>query len=745
MVKSPNIFRRGLDWFRSRLDPVDLDINMAANEKMKRRSIIPGAGIGRSPWEITGWAGTLPDDEKNERLRIIYTREAATHKIINEKAFDIFRAEYHLEGDKTVIEAIEQFRLDTMFDEKLLISVICAMWQGNGYLERLFSNDAGTIEDPPPPNSRILGYRVIDPTNCRPVVDTDMRSDTYDEVLFYKMPFRGTNRPALKAHTDRILHVVLNHDPMAEDHLGKSEIEAIYDAALNKRTVDVDMVQILHRKSCMLYHMRFKGAQEADLKAYQTQFGNMTNQTNLCSDENLEIREVGGSGAIASIEGLIRYYEDQICYGLGYPVSLFRGEGAGTISTSDTNMLAYHDRIKGYQYNLQKIIEKEFDIVLNGYDIRSVELQSTFDYTLNWGTLGGKDSQRDANIRLAESTAFLNMRNGGLDVKAALALIGWDQDLEDMGMAPEDMTYGDAGLYPPAIDIPDRSLSPLPSSSSVTSQVAQPASIQMSKSAARNMIMSVGPRGYARYINELHAGLKVAITELGRAISSKIVEGMAPQEVELMSINETNSTSPVDNLFIRAIQTTIQNAFTHGYKAAKGDLKEIRSGKRHMNLRMADVPRKPDDIDIPKEWFDIYPKEDIEFLKSYTFNFSVQRGREFEADLKTTIIEGLKQGKSIQQIRRDIQLKAAEMGTYEAERIARTEVLRAANEGRLRAYRADGVERVEYIVADDERLCDKCRPLDEKVVTIQEAQGTLPVHPQCRCSYLPLPPEWTGE
>jgi len=224
-----------------------------------------------------------------------------------------------------------------------------------------------------------------------------------------------------------------------------------------------------------------------------------------------------------------------------------------------------------------------------------------------------------------------------------------------------------------------------------------------------------------------------------------LMEGMAPQEVELMRVNETNSMSPIDNLFLRTMMTTIQNAFTGGYKAGKGDLKEIRTGRRPLRLRMADKPRKPDDIDIPKEWFDLYPEEDIEFLKNYAFNFSIQRGRTFETDLKAVIIEGLEQGKSIQQIRRDIQNKAAEMSTFEAERIARTEVLRAANEGRLRAYRAEGIERVEYIVADDERLCEICRPFDGKVVTLQEAQGTLPRHPQCRCGYLPLPPEWTGD
>jgi SPP1 gp7 family putative phage head morphogenesis protein len=73
--------------------------------------------------------------------------------------------------------------------------------------------------------------------------------------------------------------------------------------------------------------------------------------------------------------------------------------------------------------------------------------------------------------------------------------------------------------------------------------------------------------------------------------------------------------------------------------------------------------------------------------------------------------------------------------------IARTETLRAHNEGALDAMEKLGVEEigvmVEWSTAEDEKVCPLCKPLQGVVMKIKEAHGLLPRHPNCRC--VPIP------
>ena len=751
MPKGDSFLTRSINWLRSKLNPVDyfdqrnaelsreLEVRNADGSPVHRKSPIPGSG--KSLWDMTEWSNVLPDAEHTTRLRKIWEREAATHRIICEKANDIFRAGKEIEADEGIIKQIEDFENNTLFLERLKEACICAMWQGNGHLERLFAGDVGgSIEAPPPTGAAIVGYRVLDPTRCRPVVDKDLKSKTYDKVLYYKLTFGDASTKFLKGHPNRIVPVVLNPDPMAEDHLGKSEIDAIYDAALNKRVADADMVQLIHRKAGMIYHFTVKNAQDEDIEGYQAEYGNMTNVTNLVTSEDIEIEGVGGDGAIANIEAYLKYFEDQICYGLRYPVSLFRGEGQGTISTADTNLISYHEHIQNYQENsVGEILETEYDIMLNGWHIGESESQRTFKYEIKWNPLGEKDKKRDADVRLSESQAFVNMVNGGLDLKAALALTGWDTALEDMGVKVEEKVPEPAASPP---NLPGQGpASPAAKPGAPPQTVPPVAEPKMSRAGARAVIGRRGPKEYEPLIKTLKDNLAVAIADLGLAISERVLkEGLKPSDVKL-GMPETDSANPVDNLFLRAMMVSLMNSFTRGYRAGKEDAREIKTGRKILMLKLADEkkPRTPDDIEIPPEWFNLYPAEDLEFLRQYTFKFSIDRGQQFEHDLKEVLIEDLEAGKSIPQIRRDIQLKAAEMSTYEAERIARTEVLRASNEGRLRAYHSEGVERVEYIAADDERTCEICAPLDGKEYPMTDAKGLLPQHPNCRCTYIPIP------
>jgi len=80
-----------------------------------------------------------------------------------------------------------------------------------------------------------------------------------------------------------------------------------------------------------------------------------------------------------------------------------------------------------------------------------------------------------------------------------------------------------------------------------------------------------------------------------------------------------------------------------------------------------------------------------------------------------------------------------------AEVLARTEIIRAHHVATIQEYRSWGVVgikvRAEWQTAGDSRVCERCASLQGKIFTLDEIEGMIPLHPQCRCIALPTLPE----
>lgn len=77
--------------------------------------------------------------------------------------------------------------------------------------------------------------------------------------------------------------------------------------------------------------------------------------------------------------------------------------------------------------------------------------------------------------------------------------------------------------------------------------------------------------------------------------------------------------------------------------------------------------------------------------------------------------------------------------------LARTEIIRAHAEATLQEFRNWGVVgvtvEVEFATAGDNRVCQQCANLEGSIFTIEQASGIIPVHAQCRCAWIPVPPK----
>ena len=147
-----------------------------------------------------------------------------------------------------------------------------------------------------------------------------------------------------------------------------------------------------------------------------------------------------------------------------------------------------------------------------------------------------------------------------------------------------------------------------------------------------------------------------------------------------------------------------------------------------------------------KRTFATIDRAAVDFLANYQVQLLGDVSAELASGIKRTVTQGVLTGKSIPQVARDIGRVVTDKDAFRragktvfktaqrrATLIARTETLRAHNEGRKVFYRQVGITKVKWLIADDERTCIVCRPLDGKVFGIDQVEGP-PRHPGCRCT-----------
>lgn len=129
----------------------------------------------------------------------------------------------------------------------------------------------------------------------------------------------------------------------------------------------------------------------------------------------------------------------------------------------------------------------------------------------------------------------------------------------------------------------------------------------------------------------------------------------------------------------------------------------------------------------------------LEELKNVTHDMATKMMR--------TLADGLTQGQNPKEIARNM-TKAINISKPRAMAIAQTEIIRANAEGTLDQLQALGIDRVGVLVEwstshlgitakKNPSPCPKCKPMEGKTFTIQEARGQIPFHTNCKCCWVP--------
>ena len=177
-----------------------------------------------------------------------------------------------------------------------------------------------------------------------------------------------------------------------------------------------------------------------------------------------------------------------------------------------------------------------------------------------------------------------------------------------------------------------------------------------------------------------------------------------------------------------------------------------------------------------KEWigfnYDEYTQDIINEVKNYDYKELLASNQYEEvigklspeqiSELKDVLEDGFRNGLSVNEISKNIEnnvkpgdlialdeqgrIKYKKDGTpalkisseFRPYIIARTETVRAAAEGTLNNYEDNGIRRVRFACALSERTCPTCTSLDGNIFSIKEARRLIPLHVNCRCTFISI-------
>lgn len=131
----------------------------------------------------------------------------------------------------------------------------------------------------------------------------------------------------------------------------------------------------------------------------------------------------------------------------------------------------------------------------------------------------------------------------------------------------------------------------------------------------------------------------------------------------------------------------------------------------------------------------------MQLLATRTYSALKDVTSTMDASMSRILAQGIADGRNPREVGRQMAKEVEGLGKKRAVVIARTEMIHVHAEGSLDAYEALGQEGVsvmaEWLVTPDKRLCPLCTELSGIVMTVKEARGLLPRHPNCRCTWIP--------
>lgn len=155
------------------------------------------------------------------------------------------------------------------------------------------------------------------------------------------------------------------------------------------------------------------------------------------------------------------------------------------------------------------------------------------------------------------------------------------------------------------------------------------------------------------------------------------------------------------------------------------------------------VPGVPEDFDAAKAMGRPVHLSALETVYTRTFDQLKGVTKAGKQTISRVLSNSLAEGIGTEQTARRITREGLDKVTLNRARtIARTETINAYNTAALNQYERLGFKKVaskaEWLTAGDLRVCPRCAGMEGITMKISRARGLIPLHPNCRCTWLPV-------
>lgn len=166
-------------------------------------------------------------------------------------------------------------------------------------------------------------------------------------------------------------------------------------------------------------------------------------------------------------------------------------------------------------------------------------------------------------------------------------------------------------------------------------------------------------------------------------------------------------------------------------------------GVVHGNHRLRNAGFDVPDVELRDAFRTPIHRDTLE--QFYQRQFSLLQGvnESMDAEISRILSDGVLAGENPRVIGREMSNTVQNIGIRRGNLIARTEVIHGYNEASLNRYEqilgSEGELEavVEFQTAGDSRVCPQCQTLAGSIYTVQDARNVIPVHPACRCTWIP--------
>lgn len=198
------------------------------------------------------------------------------------------------------------------------------------------------------------------------------------------------------------------------------------------------------------------------------------------------------------------------------------------------------------------------------------------------------------------------------------------------------------------------------------------------------------------------------------------------QQVDAGLLLVDNKKEPWTNEFI-------ESAYKQGLTRAYSDLANLQGNVAGTTQTKDQFVRETFGSAVSQKRLQLLFTRPFDQLKDITSQMGTQ--------MSAILANGLAHGKGPREIARQLKGEVG-LSRTRALRVARTEIINAYAEGQLDSFEKLGVERLgvmsEWLTAGDSKVCPRCSANSGKKFTVEEARGVIPLHPNCRCAWVPF-------